>query len=111
MEKCYPLKIWEEKDEESILISLGKMHRFKVIHLDINTNNIMWSPSKKKPVFIDFGFSDVIQEECGFKTLTSFHGTPTFASEEMLQLLCGSFKEGYVDLYHNDLICFKETKE
>ena len=83
------------------------MHRFGVVHLDINPENIMWSPSKKKPVFIDFGFSDVVREECGFKTLTSFHGTPTYASREMLKLFSLEYKEGYVDLFYNDLVCYE----
>ena len=41
------------------------MHEFGVIHLDINPENIMWSPLKQKPVFIDFGFSDVVKEKQG----------------------------------------------
>ena len=107
MEKCQHLEKVEEEDLQTILANLGNMHRFGVVHLDINPENIMWSPSKNKPVFIDFGFSDVVREECGFKTLTSFHGTPTYASREMLKLFSLEYKEGYVDLFYNDLICFK----
>ena len=87
------------------------MHRFGVIHLDINTSNIMWSNRKQKPVFIDFGFSRVVREECGFKSLTSFKGTPTFMSGEMLQLFSSKEnKEGFVDLFYNDLFCFQNAE-
>ena len=44
--------------------------------MDIKPENIMFSPSQEKLVFIDFGFSELIEEEAGFKTLTSFQGTP-----------------------------------
>ena len=87
------------------------MHRFGVVHLDINPGNVMWSNSKRKPVFIDFGFSMVVREECGSKTLTSFHGTPTFVSREMFRLFSAKeYKEGFVDLYYNDLFCFRKTE-
>ncbi len=50
------------------------------MHMDINWNNIMYSPTYRKNIFIDFGFSEVIAEECGFKTYTSFKGTPQYIS-------------------------------
>ena len=87
------------------------MHRFGMIHMDINTSNLMWSRRKQKPVFIDFGFSRVVREECGFKTLTSFKGTPTFVDREMLKLFTAKGrKEGLVDLFYNDLFCFKNAE-
>ena len=46
---------------ETLLVNLGNMHRFGVVHLDINPSNIMWSNTKDKPVFIDFGFSRVVR--------------------------------------------------
>ena len=60
---------------------------------------------------MDFGFSDVIVEEQGFKTFTTFHGTPVFSSDEMFKLLGTKSKEGFVDLYENDLICFELAKD
>jgi serine/threonine protein kinase len=111
MEKCQPLTDLQEAGFQSLLVSLGNMHRFKIIHMDINPSNIMVSPSKRKPVFIDFGFSEVIAEECGLKTLTSFNGTPTFVSDEMMKLFSVQYKEGFVDLYHNDLVGFQQTRK
>lgn len=35
----------------------------------------MYSSSYGKLVFIDFGFADAVQEDCGYKTCTSFLGT------------------------------------
>jgi serine/threonine protein kinase len=56
------------------------MHEFKIVHLDIKPENIVWSEHYQKAVFIDFGFSDIIKEERGFKSLCTFKGTPNFAS-------------------------------
>jgi serine/threonine protein kinase len=80
------------------------MHRHNLVHMDINPFNIMRS-TRGFPVFIDFGFSDAITEECGYKTLTTYRGTPQFVSKDMLRLFSVDFIEGYVDLYHNDLAC------
>jgi len=41
--------------------SLDMMHSFGIIHGDIKSDNIMWSPSFEKWVFIDFGLSQVLQ--------------------------------------------------
>ena len=102
----------DEEVFESLIISLGNMHRFEIIHMDINPENIMWSRSKRKPVFIDFEFSDIIKEEPGYKTLTSFHGTPLFISADMLKLFqYDSSKEAYVDLYYNDLVALFSTRD
>lgn len=57
-----------------------------MVHLDINSWNVMYSPKHCKLVFIDFGFSTIIAEDLGFKTLIGFHGTPEFVSPEMLKL-------------------------
>jgi serine/threonine protein kinase len=52
--------------------------------MDINPSNAMFSKSQNKIVFIDFGLSTVIEEDCGFKTFTTFRGTPQYVSKEML---------------------------
>ena len=64
-----------------------------------------------KPVLIDFGLAEIIAEECGEKTYTSFNGTPSFVSKEMLKLFNKDKEFGYVDLYYNDLVCFQKTKK
>jgi serine/threonine protein kinase len=88
----------------TLMKSLASLHRYRIVHRDINPSNIMVSPTKGKPVFIDFGFADIIREDCGFKTFTNFHGTPTFVSKDMLKLFSVEVVMGYVDLYHNDLV-------
>ena len=52
------------------------LHKHKIVHMDIKPDNIMFSPTFKKLVFIDYGFSEIIEEEVGFKTLVTFRGTP-----------------------------------
>lgn len=69
----------------------------------------MLSYFHKKIVFIDFGLSKVVNEDLGFKTLTSYHGTPKYVSAEMLKLFSIDAKEDYVDLYYNDLVGLKRV--
>lgn len=88
-----------------MLYALGIMHRFKVVHIDINSNNIMFSPGHGKNVFIDFGYSRILREECGLKSLTSYRGTFQFVSEEMARLFSLESSVDFVDLYYNDLVC------
>ncbi len=80
------------------------------MHQDITPNNIMFSPFFNKLVFIDFGLSQLIKEERGFKTLTFFCGTPKYVHSEMLCLLSIDEILGYVDLYYNDLVCLSRVK-
>lgn len=77
------------------------MHAMKIVHMDIKPDNIMYSESYKKHVFIDFGGCIVLKERLGLKTLTGFLGTTGFCTEEMFSLLGN--KKSYVDLYYNDL--------
>ena len=74
------------------------MHSLHIIHGDIKPDNVMFSPSLKKFVFVDFGVSRIIKEEKGEKTFTDYFGTTKYSSEEML-LLSIIKKEGQVDLY------------
>lgn len=90
-----------------LLEELGIMHRHKIVHMDIKPSNLMWSPSLNKPVFIDFGLTDIIAEECGMKTKTKFKGTICFMSAEMKKLYFGN--TGWVDLYYNDLLGFQKS--
>jgi serine/threonine protein kinase len=48
--------------------------------MDIKPENIAFSPYFQKDVFLDYGFSDIIEEEVGYKTLTKFKGTLTYCS-------------------------------
>ena len=44
------------------------MHKLHIVHQDIKPENIMYSLSYNRPVFIDFGLSRIIDEEIGLKT-------------------------------------------
>ena len=57
------------------------MHILKIIHRDIKPDNIMYSPTFRKLVFIDFGGCLIINEPIGVKTSTRFFGTSKFSSE------------------------------
>ena len=65
---------------EEIFQNMAIMHKLHLVHLDIKPENIMRSPSFKKIVFIDFGFSSFVKEEVGEKTLTKFYGSPNYCS-------------------------------
>jgi serine/threonine protein kinase len=108
MEKCSPLTVFSDEDEEKLSEELGIMHRHNLVHMDIKPFNIMRS-TRGHLVFIDFGFSDAITEDCGYKTLTTYRGTPQFVSKDMLKLILVDVIEGYVDLYHNDLTCLTNS--
>jgi len=75
MEKCQPLSSMGEVEYCVLLENLGKIHQVNLIHFDIKPSNLMVSTTYDKPVFIDFGLSNIIKEACGFKTLTHFRGT------------------------------------
>lgn len=55
--------------------NLKVIHTCKMVHLDIKTDNVRWSPYFNKWVFIDFGFTKFIKEQVGLKSTTGFVGT------------------------------------
>ena len=80
---------------------LALLHSLGITHNDIKEDNIMLSPSKGQLVFIDFNCSSIVSEKPGFKTLTTFKGTPDICSEEMFRLFNQNYY-GHVDLFYND---------
>ena len=88
--------------------SLSLMHSFGIVHGDVKPENIMWSPSLQKNVFIDFGLSTVVKEKPGQKTYTGFCGTFEHSYSEMKTLFIEN-KKGYVDLFYNDLFGVKSS--
>jgi serine/threonine protein kinase len=72
MEKCeeLPKIIHHVADEQlrELKRSLLALHHFNIVHLDIKPMNILYSPSKKRLVFLDFGFSKLIKETLGQRT-------------------------------------------
>ena len=105
------MEVCEQPQQESfdtLYDSLSLMHSFGIVHGDVKPENIMWSPSLKKNVFIDFGLSRVVKEKPGQKTHTGFCGTFEHSYSEMKTLLIES-KKGYVDLFYNDLFGVKSS--
>lgn len=72
MEKCSHGPKFGEEEYLQLLENLGVMHQYHIIHRDITPNNIMFSPSQGKSIFIDFNVSTIIGENTGEKTYTSF---------------------------------------
>ena len=87
MERCTSISEFNEKIEADIWRNMATLHQWKVLHMDINPQNIMYSPHFQKVVFIDYGFSEVVEQCQGFKTETAFKGTPEFISKEMFRLM------------------------
>ena len=72
--------------------------------MDIKPGNLLYSKKMEKIVWIDFGFSKIVKEKVGFKSLTSFAGSIGYCSLEMRKIY-ESKKEKYqlADLYYNDV--------
>jgi serine/threonine protein kinase len=67
--------------EEELKQNLRLLHHFNVLHMDIKNENICYSPSLNKHVFIDYGFSRIVSETKGYKTLTRFRGSLLYCSK------------------------------
>ena len=70
----------------------------------------MLSPSFKKPVFIDFGLSELIEEEVGIYSNIYFKGSMAYCSDEMSKAYKTKQKE-LVDFYYNDLHCLSISEK
>ena len=82
--------------------NLLALHSWKVFHLDIKPENVLYSPTFNRFVFCDFGFSVAKRERFGYKSRTNFRGTLGNCSVEMRELYASEATEGEVDLYLND---------
>jgi len=69
--------------------------------MDIKMQNICFSPTLRRYVFIDYGLSRIISEVKGHKTLTRFRGSLLFCSKEMKECF-KTGEERNIDLYYND---------
>jgi serine/threonine protein kinase len=107
MEFCEGIKTLSNLDVDQIKHKLRSLHRLQIVHLDIKPENIGFSPLIFSPVFIDFGFSKVLKEELGSKTLSSFMGSINYCCKEMVDLYVRE-TEGYIDLYYNDAVCLSK---
>ncbi len=50
-------------------------------HFDIKKDNILYSPTFNKAVFIDYGLTEFIYEDIGNKSLTNFKGTISYCCD------------------------------
>ncbi len=62
----------------------------------------MYSRCYDKNVLIDFGVSEIINQEWGEKTLASFRGTYEYCGQEMKDIFLTK-ETKLVDLYRNDV--------
>ena len=60
MEFCEQSFTHNRDINEDLLSALRRIHLFKLVHLDIKPDNICFSPTFNKYVFIDFGLGKVI---------------------------------------------------
>ena len=82
----FSLKTLANNYKHNLVEALYFLHIFKIVHQDIKPHNIMYSLKLKKLVLIDFGISNVINENVGEKTMTNFIGTYEYSTEEMKKL-------------------------
>jgi serine/threonine protein kinase len=75
MEFCPPRIINFAQAEKDLKESLKKLHYLQIVHCDIKSDNIRYSPSQNKWVYIDFGLHKTIKENIGEKSFTDFRGT------------------------------------
>ena len=57
------------------------MHTIKMVHRDIKEDNIGYSKYYRKWIFLDYGFAKFIDENIGYKTVTSFIGTYRYTTK------------------------------
>ncbi len=67
--------------EKDLTENLKIMHYFKIVHLDIKPENIAYSPTFEKWIFLDFGLSEIIPQKIGEMSFVIFKGTYFFSSE------------------------------
>lgn len=91
---------------EDEILYLKKMlkilHTLQICHCDIKSENIAWSPSLERSVFLDFGLSRFLKENIGEMTHTGFIGTFSHTLPEMKKLHQLG-KKGFIDIYYNDV--------
>ena len=54
------------------------------MHLDVKNENIGFSFGHNKFVFIDYGLTEIVREELGYKTSITYRGSLGYSSPEML---------------------------
>jgi serine/threonine protein kinase len=107
MERCERVNV-HNSHQWQLYENMALMHQIGIIHQDIKPENIMFSPTFDRPIFIDFGLSRIVSEKIGFKTLTNYVGCINYWGPEMS--LCFTEKTArHVDLYYNDLFSLEAS--
>jgi eukaryotic-like serine/threonine-protein kinase len=78
-------------------------HERKIVHRDIKSSNIMWTPDKQVKL-MDFGLAKVIEEVRGYQTVAS--GTPYYMSPEQA---LGRNIDHRTDIYSLGVTIFEMT--
>lgn len=107
MEFCENKRAYEPGvTDHDLKKALLTMHQISLVHLDIKPDNIAFSKTFNKWVFLDFGFSDFIDEKLGERTFECFIGTYEYSSPEMKKALTS---DTLVDLYYNDMYSLQKS--
>lgn len=59
MEACEPVSVHNSRIDH-FYENLAVLHKLSIVHQDIKPENIMYSPSFDRAIFIDFGLSRII---------------------------------------------------
>jgi eukaryotic-like serine/threonine-protein kinase len=93
---------------KAVLIIAGQVcraleyaHQRKIVHRDIKSSNVMWTPDKQVKI-MDFGLAKVIEEVKGYQTLAS--GTHYYMSPEQV---LGQNVDFRTDLYSLGITLFE----
>lgn len=78
------------------------MHRLGIFHFDIKPDNILYSPTRKKWIFIDYNLSSLKKVAYGNKIKVDFRGTLNYCYSEMFDLFRRKGERDYIDLFYND---------
>ncbi len=83
--------------------ALEYAHGRRVVHRDIKSSNIMWTPEKQVKI-MDFGLAKVLEEVKGYQTIAS--GTPYYMSPEQV---LGKDIDHRTDIYSLGVTMFEMT--
>lgn len=94
---------------EELKQSMSLLHKLNITHNDIKPENIIFSPSLNRLVFIDFGLSQSHQQPVGYMKMESGKGSLHYCCDDMKKLMLANNAAGYVDMYYNDIWAFNKT--
>ncbi len=63
--------------------SLLRMHKLHLVHKDIKPENILFSETRNKYIYVDFGMTAFIKESFTQRSLSQYEGTLKYSSVKM----------------------------